>query len=74
MLTEKYRPHTITEFIGLKKAKAIFTRFASEPQEDAFYCYGPSGTGKTTMALAVAEQIRAHVLTVPSQRCNVQTM
>jgi len=73
-LTSKYQPQTISGFIGLDKPKKILAKFAANPSEDAYYLYGPSGTGKTTMALALAKQIDAQVLHVPSQRCNVAAL
>src|SRR6201987_6328665 len=70
-LPEKYRPHAIAEFVGLDKPKRILGRFATNPYQSAWIFIGPPGTGKTTMALALAEMLRAEVHHIPSQQCNV---
>ncbi|PYU30366.1 MAG: hypothetical protein DMG31_14045, partial [Acidobacteria bacterium] len=56
-LSEKYRPKTIAEFIGLERPKRIMANFARDPRSAAFLFIGPSGTGKTTMALALCDAI-----------------
>jgi replication factor C small subunit len=70
-LAEKYRPHAIADFVGLDKPKRILGKFATNPYESAWIFIGPPGTGKTTMALALAEMLRAEVHHIPSQQCNV---
>jgi replication factor C small subunit len=70
-LTEKYRPRTIGEFAGLEKPKRILAKFAANPYSSAWLFVGPPGTGKTTMALALADTLRAEVHHIPSQQCNV---
>lgn len=70
-LAEKYRPRDIRDFIGLEKAKRMLVKFADNPYQSAWIFIGPPGTGKTTMALALAELLRAEVHHIPSQQCNV---
>jgi replication-associated recombination protein RarA len=70
-LAEKYRPRAIAEFVGLDKPKRILGKFATNPYQSAWIFIGPPGTGKTTMALALAEMLRAEVRHIPSQQCNV---
>jgi replication-associated recombination protein RarA len=70
-LAEKDRPRSIAEFIGLDKPKRILGKFATNPYQSAWIFIGPPGTGKTTMALALAEMLRAEVHHIPSQQCNV---
>jgi replication-associated recombination protein RarA len=70
-LAEKYRPRAIAEFVGLDKPKRILGKFATNPYQSAWIFIGPPGTGKTTMALALAEVLRAEVHHIPSQQCNV---
>ena len=70
-LAEKYRPKTIAEFIGLERPKRIMTNFAHNPRSVAFLFTGPSGTGKTTMALALCDAIAGELIHIPSQHCTV---
>jgi replication-associated recombination protein RarA len=73
-LTERYRPQAIADFIGLDKPKKILARLAAKPFESAWLFIGPSGTGKTTMALALAAAIPAELHHIPSQECNLETI
>jgi replication-associated recombination protein RarA len=70
-LAEKYRPHTIADFVGLDKPKRILGRFVANPYQSAWLFVGPPGTGKTTLALALAEMLHAEVHHIPSQQCVV---
>lgn len=71
-LSEKYRPQGIGEFVGLEKPKKILAAFAQRPCPSAWLFVGPSGTGKTTMALALAKELGAELHHIPSQECNVE--
>jgi replication-associated recombination protein RarA len=73
-LSEKYRPRTITDFAGLDKPKRMMSKFAANPYPSAWLFVGPSGTGKTTMALAMAEQIPAELHHIPSKSCDLATV
>jgi DNA polymerase III delta prime subunit len=70
-LTSKYQPKTLTEFVGLEKPKKILSKFAAKPYANSFLFVGPSGTGKTTMALALAKQLQGEIIHIPSQHCTV---
>jgi replication-associated recombination protein RarA len=70
-LTEKNRPRIIGDFAGLEKPKRILSKFAANPYPSEWLFVGPPGTGKTTMALALAETLRAEVHHIPSHPCNV---
>jgi replication factor C subunit 2/4 len=71
-LSEKYRPHTLSDFVGLDKPKRVLAKFADSPFPSAAFLFvGPSGTGKTSMALALCEAIRGELHHIPSQSCNV---
>jgi replication-associated recombination protein RarA len=73
-LTERFRPRTIQGFAGLDKPKRICARLAENPRSSAWLFVGPSGTGKTTLALALAETINAEIHHIPSQECNLQSI
>ena len=70
-LSEKYRPRVIGDFAGLEKPKQILGKFAANPYSSAWLFVGPPGVGKTTMALALAEMLRAESHHISSQQCNV---
>ena len=60
-LWKKYQPRSIKNFVGLESVKEILSKFAAKPFEKAWLFRGPTGTGKTTMGLALANDIRAQV-------------
>jgi replication-associated recombination protein RarA len=68
-LSEKYRPKTIGGFIGLEKQRKILSAFAKRPCSCAWLFVGPSGVGKSTMALALADELKAELHKIPSQKC-----
>lgn len=73
-LTETYRPHSLEEFCGLDKVKNLARRLIETPKESAFIFSGPSGIGKTSFSLALAELIPAELHHVPSQEGNLQNI
>lgn len=73
-LAEKYRPARIADFIGLERPKRVLSAFCKRPASGAWLFVGPSGVGKSTMALAVAAELAAELHTIPSQKCNAQTI
>lgn len=73
-LAERYRPASLDDFVGLPKAKTLFRKLLTQPKESSWLLVGPSGTGKTSMALAVARLLPAELHHVPSQNCNLETI
>lgn len=73
-LSEKHRPRTVDDFAGLDLPKRIMNAFIRQPRPDAFYFVGEPGCGKTTMALAVIEQIGAEEHHIPSKNCDLETI
>ncbi|MBI3670349.1 MAG: AAA family ATPase [Acidobacteria bacterium] len=73
-LAEKYRPKTIAEFVGLEKPKRILAKLAAQPYASAWLFVGPPGVGKTSMALALASEIRGELHHIPSQKCNAEAI
>jgi replication-associated recombination protein RarA len=70
-LSEKYRPRSIGDFVGLEKPKRVLGKFAANPYASAWLFVGPPGLGKTTMALALAELLNAELHHISSQQCLV---
>ena len=73
-LAEKYRPRTIAEFVGLEKPKKILAKLAAQPYPSAWLFVGSAGVGKTSMALALAAEIKAELHHIPSQKCNAEAI
>jgi replication-associated recombination protein RarA len=73
-LTEKHRPKRIRDFAGLTRAKTIMTKLVKEPYSSGWLFTGDSGTGKTTLALAVAHELGAEVIHVASGTCNKENV
>lgn len=73
-LAEKYRPRLIADFIGLEKQRKVLSAFAKRPCSCAWLFLGPSGIGKSTMALALAEELKAELHKIPSQKANAQAI
>jgi len=73
-LTEKYRPHSLSGFVGLEKQKKVLSAFAKNPRPCAWLFVGGSGLGKTSMGLALFEEMQAELHLIPSQKCNVQAI
>ena len=74
LLVEKYRPNKIDNFIGIESARECAQQLISEPYSSAWTFVGESGTGKTTLAQAIAAELGAQVHHIASQSCNVDTV
>src|SRR5580765_2293693 len=73
-LADKYRPETIPDFVGLEKPKKIMNRFLAAPYPSEWLFEGPSGTGKTSMALAICKALDGELHHIPSQSCDLATV
>jgi replication factor C subunit 2/4 len=73
-LSERYRPQRIQDFVGLERPKKIITAFAARPYSSAWIFLGPSGTGKTTMALALAAELPAELHHIPAKECTLDAV
>lgn len=74
LLTEKFRPRAIDQFLGLEKPKRVCSKLCANPFSAALLFTGDSGLGKTALALAMADQMPAELHHVPSQDCNLQRL
>jgi replication-associated recombination protein RarA len=73
-LSEKYRPQRVSDFVGLDEAKRIVAKLSENPYPSAWLFVGPSGTGKTTMGLALAAEIPAELHHIPAKECTLEAV
>ena len=62
LLYEKYRPRRLGDVIGQDKTVKVLRHLLARDDwdRDAFWIEGPSGTGKTSIALALANELGAN--------------
>jgi len=73
-LVEKYRPRRIDDFIGLEGPKRLFQNLLKAPRPVAVLLVGPPGCGKTTLAMAFAEELPGTLHHISSQKCDVAAL
>jgi len=73
-LVEKYRPCKIADFIGLEGPKRLFGNLLKAPRPVAVLLVGPPGCGKTTLAMAFAEELPGTLHHISSQKCDVAAL
>jgi energy-coupling factor transporter ATP-binding protein EcfA2 len=73
-LVEKYQPRKIADFIGLEAPKRVFESLLKAPRPVAVLLVGPPGCGKTTLAMAFAEELPGTFHHVSSQKCDVAAL
>lgn len=72
--TEKYRPRVISDFIGLDKPRKIAQLLIDKPFVSDWLFIGPSGTGKTSLSMAIADQMPAEFHHIPARACDLETI
>ena len=77
-LYEKYRPQILSDFIGQEKIKRQVEKITNRPNwdRDVFWIQGPSGTGKTSLAWIVAQQVANDfdIAELDGDKCSVQAV
>jgi hypothetical protein len=56
--TDRYRPASLDEIVGQDDIVAALRTFVESPYPTAFLFHGPTGTGKTSAAFALASELR----------------
>lgn len=73
--TEKYRPHRVADTILPKAMKDLFQTFVDKTEMPNLLLVGTPGTGKTTIAKAVLDEIGADYITINgSMNGNIDTL
>ena len=57
LLVEKYRSKTLDEYVGNENIKATISKYVSQNDIQNLIFYGPAGTGKTTLAKLIVNNI-----------------
>jgi replication-associated recombination protein RarA len=73
-LSDKYRPRRIADFAGLAEPKKILTGFVSNPRNCGFLFVGPAGTGKTSMGIALASELKGFMHHIKARKCTVEAV
>jgi replication-associated recombination protein RarA len=73
-LTEEFRPTWISDFVGLEKQKRVLSNLVKSPRCCALLFEGAPGTGKTSMAMAFANELLATIWHIGSQDCKVERL
>lgn len=71
---EKYRPRKVSEFLGLEKPRKIAERLIANPFPSDWLFVGASGMGKTTLSLAIAQEMPAELHHIPARACDLETI
>lgn len=72
-LWEKYQPR-IQDFVGLSEVKKVMRGLLRRPRPVNLLFVGEPGTGKTVMAMKLAEQLPAAYHHIRAQSCDVDTL
>jgi hypothetical protein len=59
-LTDKYRPRRLADLLGNGFVRKRLEEFTARPHSHAFLFEGPTGIGKTSAALALANELGVH--------------
>jgi MoxR-like ATPase len=76
-LIQKYCPRHIQDFLGLEEVKQQLSKFATRPYGSAWLFVGSPGTGKSSMARALARDIDVNLFNFecwPSYKCNIEAI
>lgn len=73
-LTEEYRPTWIADFCGLEKQKKVLSALVKSPRVCNLLFKGAPGTGKSTMAMAFANELMAQIWHIGATDCKIDRL
>ena len=62
LLVEKYRSKDLTEYVGNEHIKTQIQKYLDQDDIQNFIFYGPAGTGKTTLAKLIVNNLECDYL------------
>ena len=62
LFVEKYRPHSLDNFIGDSTVRDKVQEYINEGTLQNLLLFGPAGTGKTSLAKLIVKQLEADYL------------
>jgi DNA polymerase III gamma/tau subunit len=69
-LSEKYKPKRLADFLAVFPRNVMLSLLRN-PMPSAWFFLGPSGLGKTEMAMAFGNELPAHVYHIASKDCDL---
>jgi replication-associated recombination protein RarA len=72
-LSDKYKPKRVAEFM-VAYPRNVMLSLLRNPKPSAWFFLGPSGLGKTEMALAFAAELPAQVHHIASKDCDLEAV
>ena len=57
LLVEKYRPNSLDNYVGNENIKSVISKYLEQNDIQNFIFYGPAGTGKTTLAKLIINNL-----------------
>ncbi len=62
LLVEKYRSKTLDEYVGNENVKLTISKYLEQNDIQNLIFYGPAGTGKTTLAKLIVNNLNCDYL------------
>jgi replication-associated recombination protein RarA len=69
-LSDKYKPKRVADFL-VAFPRNVMLSLLRNPKPSAWFFLGPSGLGKTEMAMAFGNELPAHVYHIASKDCDL---